>query len=496
MNASKTGSPERNSANRPTKAEANCGYVGREDAVGQVIERLTTRPGSGSKLVIQSIEGPGGIGKTALFEHVLQQVDRAALKCMTMKVSGKPGTQSDPFELVQTLIASSETPIALRKPLAQRFTNTEEIRAVYGELTAGAKTALQDALPELPIGQLMRILTATVGCGQRINSLAPRSKLYLDFEAVEKSLPTIEAVLKTLPPLLDEVPGVLDKLGLGKVALRNAVRSNPLNALAEAFVTDMTALLAGYERKNVLRPSQARVPGLERLLLVVDDYESLVTNFGEFLVNYLVPRLKQCRFETVLLIIGRDQLALSHPGWNQHHQRQLAPAIALSALCRLDMDKLVLTNGRTGPQELERAWADTLGYPLLVSLWLDEAREAGDGTGPSIGMLKRFHDRTTHWLNEEQKCWLDHALFLPKINVETFTAALGDREEAKRAMKWFECDGSVRDAQGKAYCVRPYIHSRLVDYLEATDPDRARELQARASLAGGVTTRISKGFGL
>ena len=64
MNASKTGSPERDSANGPTKTEANCGYVGREDAVGQVLERLTTRPGSGSKLVIQSIEGPGGIGTT------------------------------------------------------------------------------------------------------------------------------------------------------------------------------------------------------------------------------------------------------------------------------------------------------------------------------------------------------------------------------------------------------------------------------------------------
>jgi len=100
MNASKTGSPERNSTNRPTKAEDNCGYVGREDAVGQVIERLTTRPGSGSKLVIQSIEGPGGIGKTALFEHVLQQVDRAALKCMTIKVSGKPGTQRAPRHFV------------------------------------------------------------------------------------------------------------------------------------------------------------------------------------------------------------------------------------------------------------------------------------------------------------------------------------------------------------------------------------------------------------
>ena len=482
MNAHTTGTAGRRLDALPLKTGASA-YVGREDAVGHLLDTLTTVPRPGSKVVIQSIEGPGGIGKTALFEHVLERVDRAALKCMMLKVSGSPRTQSDPFELVQTLISSSETPVALRKPLAHRFTNTEETRAVYRELTASAKAALKQELPDLPIDQLMRILAAAVACGQKINTLVPRSKLYLDTDAVEKYLPQIEATLKALKPLLDEAPGVLDKLGLGKVALRNAVRANALSVLAEAFVTDLTALLAGYERRNLLRPSQARVRGLERLLLVVDDYESLVANFGEFLVGHLVPRLKQCTFETTLVIIGRDQLALSHPGWNQHHQGQLAPAIALSALNREEMDELVTARGRGSPEELDRAWGDTEGYPLLVTLWLEEAREAGPGVGPSIGMLKRFHDRTTHWLTKEQRDWLYHALFLPKVNVETFTTVLGDKHEARQAMQWFEGDGSVRDAQGKAFRVRPYALSRLVDYLEATDPGLVRDFRSRAAPA-------------
>jgi hypothetical protein len=109
----------------------------------------------------------------------------------------------------------------------------------------------------------------------------------------------------------------------------------------------------------------------------------------------------------------------------------------------------------------------------------DSMREES-GQGPSVGLLKRFHDRTTHWLTVEQKRWLDHALFLEKVNVESFAHALGDAEEARRAMDWFESDGSVRGAQGRVFRVREYVRSRLVDYMEVTDPARFRELGTRS----------------
>lgn len=456
-------------------------YVGREEAVHQLLSLLDGRSQHSSKVVLQSIEGPGGIGKTALFDHVLSQVDRAERRMLTMRVSGSASEQGDPFQLIHALIAGSMSPAAASKPVAQRFSNTEEVRAVYAELMASVKTGLQLALPGVQIEQAMKVLTTGVGLGQRLNALVPVSKRYVSFHAVEKHLPQIEEVLKTLPPLLEEVPGVLEKLGLNRTAaLRNALRANPLGALAEAFVTDLTALLVGYERKNLLRPAQARLDGVERLLLVLDDYESLSEHLGEFLVGHLVPRLEHCSFETVLVIIGRDQLALTHPGWNQHHQRQLAAPIVLSALRRDEMDALVKARGRTSGADLDRAWADTMGYPLLVTLWLEEARESGHGEGPSIGMLKRFHDRTTHWLNDEQKRWLEHALFMQQVNVETFAHALGDVAEARRAMRWFEGDGSVRDAQGRAFRVREYVRSRLADYLQASDPARFRELNSRS----------------
>lgn len=459
-------------------------FCGRDKAVSDLLRFLSEPQDLSSKVVVQSIEGPGGIGKTALFEHVLAKVDRVALKQLTMKVSGNPEGQRDPFELVHALVTSCESPTAVAKPIAQRFSNTEEVRSVYCELTKKATTELQHAHPELSVDMCMRLFRASVELGKRINDFSPNSKKLLDLKKVEAVLPKVEETLKTLKPLLDEAPGMLEKLGVGKsVALRNSIRANPLDALADAFVSDLVALLVGYEKKKLLEPTQAKVLGLNRLLLILDDYESLTVQFGEFLVSHLVPKLKRCPFETVIVIMGRDQLALTHSGWNQHHQRSLANPIALAPLSREEMDSLVKGYGRNNSAQLSRAWNDTLGYPLLVTLWLEEAREAGHGEGPSIGMLKRFHDRTTHWLTEEQKQWLYHSLFLPKVNVETFAATLGSEDEGRRAMKWFEADGSVRDAQGPVFRVRPYVCSRLVDYLDATDPALSRNLKSRAATA-------------
>ncbi|MBK6335594.1 MAG: hypothetical protein IPF60_07425 [Betaproteobacteria bacterium] len=76
---------------------------------------------------------------------------------------------------------------------------------------------------------LITAVKITVGAGKRINDLAPASKKFLNFQKLEQYIPQIESALKELEPLLDEVPSVLDKLGLGRqAALRNSIRRSPL----------------------------------------------------------------------------------------------------------------------------------------------------------------------------------------------------------------------------------------------------------------------------
>jgi hypothetical protein len=136
--------------------------------------------------------------------------------------------------------------------------------------------------------------------------------------------------------------------------------------------------------------------------------------------------------------------------------------IEVAPLARPEMDQLVESYGVLAQTEKERAWKDTQGYPYYVQLWIDEIAEGGH---PGASMLKQFYDRTTRWMNEQQKEWLQYTLFLDQVNIRTLREMIGDEEQAKAVQKWFECEGSVRDPKGASFCVREYIRSRLKDYL-------------------------------
>ena len=94
--------------------------------------------------------------------------------------------------------------------------------------------------------------------------------------------------------------------------------------------------------------------------------------------------------------------------------------------------------------------------------------------------LKRFHDRTTRWMTEQEKHWLEIALFLDDVNKRSLRKMLDDPEEAEAAFEWFIHDGSVRDTEGETFCVREYLRSRLRDYLRKSDPERYDVLDQKA----------------
>jgi hypothetical protein len=457
-------------------------YVGRGLAIEQLKATLKGDERLGGKLCVQAIHGPGGIGKTALFDHVLGTVDLSSRRFLVMRVSGNLGDRKDVFQLTRALLASATARVPMVSQVRYQFSYTEEVQSAYEAIMLEAEEVLRRELPGLPVETAMAALRTVVDIGKGLTEMFPAAGRVVDLEQIKTRLPEIESVLKRAGPFLEEIPGFLEKLGLRKgVAFRNSIRRNPLDVLAEALVSDLSALLSGYQRKDRFKPSKAKINGVDRLLLIVDDYEALYPIAGEFLVKHLVARLKSCDFESVLVILGRDALALTHPGWQQHHHAALAPTIPLAPLSRAEMDLLVQSKGQVEQDQLDRAWRDTLGYPLLVNLWLEEANEAQGLPGPTVGMLKRFHDRTTHWLDEQQREWLYAAVFMPVINIETFGQMLSDPAEGRRAFLWFETDASIRDPDGRAYNVREFVRSRIVDYLEATDPGLCRSHRTRAA---------------
>jgi hypothetical protein len=238
--------------------------------------------------------------------------------------------------------------------------------------------------------------------------------------------------------------------------------------------------LSGYRRQDVLKPRHGKVPGIDRLLLVIDDYEALSNHLRELLVCSLLPSLRSASFPSVVVIPGRDQLEATHWAWDQHLRGALVEKIPLEPLQRGEMDALVQAHGVSDAQEKERAWRDTGGYPYSVQLWVEELRSGGR----TAVMLKRFYDRTTRLLSEAEKRWLDGVIFLDEVNKRTLRGFLPDEQEVEDAYRWFENDGSVRDTTTKVFRVREYLRSRLIDYLRVKDPDRCDDLTRKCARSG------------
>ena len=98
-------------------------------------------------------------------------------------------------------------------------------------------------------------------------------------------------------------------------------------------------------------------------------------------------------------------------------------------------------------------------------------------------MLKRFYDRTTRWMNEQQKNWLKHVLFLNEINIYTLQKMFENKNEASAVFEWFQKEGSIRDTYGSVFRVREYLRSRLIDYLQISDPESCDLLRRKGELS-------------
>src|SRR5438034_1294126 len=69
-------------------------FVGRERPVERLHEVLDGRPFGGGKLTILSIEGPGGVGKTRLLDHVLVGGRFTHRNYLVMRLDGGANTVS------------------------------------------------------------------------------------------------------------------------------------------------------------------------------------------------------------------------------------------------------------------------------------------------------------------------------------------------------------------------------------------------------------------
>jgi hypothetical protein len=247
---------------------------------------------------------------------------------------------------------------------------------------------------------------------------------------------------------------------------------------AEAFVRDLgAALTPGQPSKDSSNSARLPIPGLNRLLIVIDDYEALAATLSDFLISSLIPRLAEARFPTMLIIAGRDDLEDTHPGWSQHCKRYLTDQIRLRSFDAETAAQLMAAKG-VPESRRDAIYELTQGFPLLLSLAIEEAST----DGASALFLKRFFDRTTRWMSPEEREWFTGTCYLDEVNEDTLRLVFPE-ENADAIQDWFESEASIRDPSAPTFRVRPLIREKVLSYIEVRSPKRHRELRTRAQSA-------------
>jgi hypothetical protein len=455
-------------------------FVGRHEPLQRLVAVLTGRERAEGRLTIQSIEGPGGIGKTFLFNHALSGVDLGNRNYLTLRIDGGDPSARTLVRAVARMVDGAEAAAIRDRVSGYYFPSVDRVVKAIETIRSEGVAEFKQKHPDNENGRtaFLRFLDMAFEAGKRINDAIPITKKHVNFHELDKLKRLIEDTVPQMANLREEAPWWWERLGIGgSTALRNAIKENACRPLADALHSDLSAILAGYRGKDLFKAAHSKIKGIDRLLLILEDYEMLQDPLGEFFVGHLLPALRSANFQSVVVIIGRDQLEATHPAWDQHLKPNLLTRIALAPLSRLEMDQLVESYGVRAHDEKERAWRDTQGYPFYVQLWIEEVASGGRGAV----MLKRFHDRTTRWMSDRERTWLQYTLFLDEVNIRTLRGMVGNEQEAVEAFRWFEREGSVRDTSGSAFRVREYLRSRLIDYLRVSDPDRCEELRERAA---------------
>lgn len=458
-------------------------YVGRQHEL-QALQGLLS--GSRSKgLKIQSIEGPSGIGKSAVLARARQATDFDSLGYLEIQLAGADRgidgstgefTPAAIDQLMGSIVRSATGPGIGLKPPGYYFPKTSEAIAVIsnirGELT---KELFEKGISTFDAEGVLKIAEAGASILERVAAFVPKVREYVDVGAVKGAVGEVPAVAEEIKALSAGTVHFWERLGLGSASsLREAAKQDPEEVLAGAFVADLKAILLG-EHEGKLQPGHGKIKELERLLFVLEDYEATHKQLGGLLIPKLLNKLKSSELDSTLIVLSRFRLKAMNPLWKDY-EAQLKRAVVLKPLERAEVDELLRGVGIDDLHEQERAWNESSGLPYHLSLLIDEI----DSGGRSSTSLKELYDRVTMWMSPREVAWLHQVLYMNTARVEALAQVFGSEQEAEAVREWFESEGSILDPSSPELRMLPFVRSRLREYLEGRDRRRTKELEARA----------------
>ena len=251
--------------------------IHRGSEVSRLVHAVEAAPDG---LSIVGLSGPGGVGKSFLLTHVLETVEPHKLGWLVLTAdAANPDTRGDFLGLVEGQLFRRSLP-----PPADRtrdyFPHLREVAALHRELVDRAVAELtRMGAPE----PLRRAALALLRNARVLNKAVPRSRLALDATRiddveVEKALDEAWEAVRALPGLRDSTALWGPLRDLFGISRRDRVKRDLYAFTAAELRTDLSAALAGWERRDLARLTQSPIPGLRRLLLILDDSSMRATS--------------------------------------------------------------------------------------------------------------------------------------------------------------------------------------------------------------------------
>jgi hypothetical protein len=368
------------------------------------------------------------------------------------------------FGVIESMFAQPRFPPQARLG-RDYFPETRKVAAIHRELVAAAEVEIdRSRAPD----EVKRAVLALLKAGHVLNKTVPKTKDWFNVAALNLKEGDVQdgmdaawelaANLKVMRESRRLPHFVRNALGF---IFRDRVKRDLYNVTADALLADLSRAI------NVKRGA---VEGARRLMLVIDDYEVLAPVLQEFLVGALVQRLATAHFPTLLVILCRDDLAATHPGWAHHAHRHFRDQVRLAAFSR-EVATAMLRNAGIPEERCPRLFELTEGFPFLLSLVIEEAGTEG---ADSALFLRKFFDRTTRWMTDQQRGWVKKVCYLDAVNEDSLPL-LFPREEVARVQDWFEKEPSIRDPRAATFRVRPLIRDKVLQYQAIRAPNAHRE---------------------
>jgi hypothetical protein len=268
------------------------------------------------------------------------------------------------------------------------------------------------------------------------------------------------------------------------IPLRDRLITDPFSTVADAYETDIRARLVGYDWRKVSRLLNRPARGINRFMLLLDDYESVSAVLGDFLVAHLFPKLVAAPYPVLVIIVGRDDLCNADMQFGKDLAPFIKDRIALQPFTREEA-VIFLKQAGYDESESEILYAESNGFPFVLSLLADF--KANQDERPAT-FYQQFHDRNTHWMTDQQKEWLLSLCYLDEVNEGTIRKMLPNTSPSY-VINWFRNEPSVRDNKAPRFRVDPYIRKMLLQHhanVVGATIQRDFEMRGKAACTNGT----------